>query len=98
QDSLGDFHDDVVLDAELAGAVDRAGERDRSLLARELRRFRALRRRALSRDELKVRKTIASLHDSGFEGDLRDALAGAIGETADARPPFDGDAEERAEP
>lgn len=77
QDGLGDFHDDAVLDSVLGGAIEAASERDRTLLARELRRFRTLRRRALARDERAVRAAIAALRDSGFASAIEDALAAA---------------------
>ena len=62
QDKLGDFHDDTVLDDTLrAAAIGRASERDRPLLASELRAFRKARRRALLRDERAVRAAIVKL-------------------------------------
>jgi len=69
QDELGDFHDDTVLE--------RAAGRGRSLLAAELRRLRAARRRVLTRDERAVRRAIAELHEGGFVGLLERALAAA---------------------
>ena len=89
QDGLGDFHDDAVLDAVLSGAIEDASERDRTLLARELRRFRTLRRRALARDERAVRAAIVALRDSGFASAIEDALtaAGAGTSVAEEPPP-----------
>jgi CHAD domain-containing protein len=77
QDGLGDFHDDIVLDGAIAESIDQASLRERTLLARELRRFRALRRRALARDERAVRATLVALRDGGFAEEIRGALAGA---------------------
>jgi len=82
QDKLGDFHDDTVLDETLHAAVVRATERGRPLLAAELKRLRAARRRALTRDERAVRGAIARLHEHGFVELVEGAIAATGGEIA----------------
>ncbi|MFM8410731.1 MAG: CHAD domain-containing protein [Alphaproteobacteria bacterium] len=78
QDHMGDFHDDVVLDAELADAIRRASNRGRRLLASELRRLRRNRHRALVRDEQAVREALDELRARDFAADLRAAFATAL--------------------
>lgn len=77
QDRLGDFHDDTVLDGVLGEAIDEAVERERKLLAAELRRLRRSRRRALASDERGVRAAIVELRAGDFGGKLRSALVAA---------------------
>lgn len=77
QDKVGDFHDDVVLDATLEREVARCLERGRPLLGGELRRLRGARRRVLMRDERAVRAAIVALRDSDFVGLVAGALAAA---------------------
>src|SRR5581483_5995178 len=84
QDRLGDFHDDSVLDEALRAMIARSAERDRKLLASELRRFRSLRRRALAREERAVRAAIASLRERDFAGEVASALAAAGASTGTA--------------
>ena len=89
QDKLGDFHDDTVLDDTLRPAIERALERDRPLLAAELRGLRSSRRRALLRDERAVRLAIAQLREDDFVGLVAGALAAAgveLPANADERP------------
>lgn len=78
QDHLGEFHDEVVLDAEIAESIRRASNRGRRLLAAELRRLRRTRQRALLREELAVRGALDSLGAGGFVADLRAAFAAAL--------------------
>lgn len=77
QDKLGEFHDDTVLDDTLRPEVDHALERDRPLLAAELRALRTARRRTLLRDERAVRGAIAKLRENDFVGALAAALMAA---------------------
>jgi hypothetical protein len=77
QDHLGDFHDDTVLDETLSRAIARAADRGRRRMASELRRFRALRRRALVRDERAVRAALGALRERGFAAEIADALIAA---------------------
>jgi CHAD domain-containing protein len=74
QDILGDFHDDGVLNLTLDEGIRRAVERERPLLAAELRKLRRTRRRVLMRDERACRAEIAALLASGFA----EAVAAAL--------------------
>jgi len=78
QDHLGEFHDEVVLDAQVADAIRRATRRGRRLLAAELRRLRRVRHRALLRDERAVRAALDDLRGRDFAGDLRRAFEEAL--------------------
>lgn len=78
QDHLGEFHDDVVLDAEFAEAIRRAANRGRRLLATELRRLRRARQRVLVREEQAVRDALADLRAGDFEAAIRAAFASAL--------------------
>jgi CHAD domain-containing protein len=89
QDHLGEFHDEVVLDAQLADAIRRATRRGRRLLAAELRRLRRVRHRALLRDERAVRAVLDDLRGQDFAGDLRRAFEEALS----PRPAGEGQAE-----
>lgn len=77
QETLGEFHDDTVLDDTLRAEIARASERGRALLAGELRRLRTTRRRVLARDEREVRAAIERLREQGFVALVADALAAA---------------------
>jgi CHAD domain-containing protein len=78
QDQLGDFHDDTLLEAELAGAAGRAADRGRRLLVAELRRMRRSRRRVLLRDERLVRAALDELRASDFADAIARTFAAAL--------------------
>ncbi len=78
QDHLGEFHDDVVLDAEFADAIRRAANRGRRLLAAELRRLRRARQRALLRQEQAVRDALVELRERDFAAEIRRGFEAAL--------------------
>lgn len=75
QEHLGEFHDDVVLDALLADNIERQAARARPLLVAELRRLRTVRRAALRRDERECRSSLENLRIGGFAQAVADMVA-----------------------
>lgn len=84
QERLGNFHDDAVLDATLAEAIERATRAECGRLAAELVRLRAMRKRSLLTAERGCRREIETLRAEGFADAVADALirAGAIAREA----------------